>query len=196
MCKKCCFETHIFTKLPTVGGHPLPRSVALLPRFAPSLWPPSKIPGYTTVTGVDHGAKGAMPPPPVDRRVKNEKGGVEVGDWYMPLHITYPYNGIQCAKMPFWFEFFKFSLSWEALGDICPKYLRWEMACIIIPPPPNISRLNVIIIPTKFIFIGVNSYLQVISTVCIKNWYSQNSFKYRYDLCCKCMCIWYHIKAK
>ena len=41
-------------------------------------------------TGVAKGAQGVTPPPPVDRREKKKGEKGKVGDWSVPLHITYP----------------------------------------------------------------------------------------------------------
>ena len=59
MCKKCNFDTQNFKNLSTV------HTLSLLGLFAPSLWPPLKNPGYTTVISVaKEGTRGHPPPPP------------------------------------------------------------------------------------------------------------------------------------
>ena len=80
------FSTKMF---PTVGrgNTPSPHSVASLPRFDPRLTNAS----CTSGTGIAKGYKSPCPPPPphpLDWNERNYQG--EVGDWYMPLHQTYP----------------------------------------------------------------------------------------------------------
>ena len=59
--KKCQFHTQIWKKSPLARSL---RSLAL---------PPLTTLGCTTVTGIAKMHKGAMPPPPIDRRVKQKK---------------------------------------------------------------------------------------------------------------------------
>ena len=89
--QKIAFDTRIFKKKsPYRGGghghpHPPPARSASLPRFGPSLTNP----GYTTVSGITK-VQGPMPPPPHPTMIGVKEIEKGVGDWYMPLHLTYP----------------------------------------------------------------------------------------------------------
>ena len=92
-----------FQNLPTVGGgktctpSPPPPPPPLGP-FAPSLWHPvDKSWLHHCYWHIGKGHKGPMSRPLIGVKDCFFKGGV--GDWYMSLHITCPYNnGIQCAR--------------------------------------------------------------------------------------------------
>ena len=69
-------------------------------KVIPSLPPPARSVCYLTLplylnrgytgTGVAKKAQGSSPFPPFNRRVQKWEGEGKVGDWSMPLHITYP----------------------------------------------------------------------------------------------------------
>ena len=55
-----------------------------------SLFPLYQNPGYTTGTGVAKEAPGLSPSPPRSPDSSKKGKGGRVGNWSMPLHITYP----------------------------------------------------------------------------------------------------------
>ena len=69
MCKKMPVSYTNFEKKSPYRGRGKPS----LGRFATLALPPLTNLGCTTVTGIAKMHKGAMPPPPIDRRVKQKK---------------------------------------------------------------------------------------------------------------------------
>ena len=114
MCKKCVFHTRIFYKKKSpycawVPHHPPPRTLRSLALPPPP--PPLTNAGCTTVTGMAKGHKCPCPLLPVDWSLKKIYKEGEIGDWFMPFHITYPcfhtrslkkspYRGVGGGKPP------------------------------------------------------------------------------------------------
>ena len=74
--QKCCFHTRIFKNLPTGGRGETPSH---------NLPPPPPVDKFW----LHHCHWHSSPPPPIDWNKVNSNKGDWVGDWHMPLHITY-----------------------------------------------------------------------------------------------------------